>query len=346
MSVTIYTKIHNYFRVFVFAWLVNCFYSSNVYSASLSAENVSGLEGSVVSVGINYDAGSPGNSSLRPVSIKFKIVFDSGFVEVGQPIEGPSLGVKHVQYSKPNNSAGYLDVIIVPAEKKISIDSGQILQVPFRLKSAGGQASGFQKEVPISFSDTDSTNEYQNYGVSTTNGIITINWLDSDNDGVPDYKDVFPNNPDETEDTDGDGIGNNTDGDDDNDGIPDQYEEDNGLNGLSREDADSDKDNDGLSNLYEYQIGTYANNADSDGDGMPDGWEVNNGLKPRVATDAADNPDDDGLTNLQEYQHHTDPHNPDSDGDGVLDGDEVAAGTDPLLNIPALMSIIQNLLLN
>lgn len=45
--------------------------------------------------------------------------------------------------------------------------------------------------------------------------------LDSDGDGSIDYFDVFPTNPQETTDTDFDGIGNNADSDDDNDGSPD-----------------------------------------------------------------------------------------------------------------------------
>jgi len=43
---------------------------------------------------------------------------------------------------------------------------------------------------------------------------------DSDNDGVPDDQDDFPNDPAESLDTDGDGTGNNADTDDDNDGMP------------------------------------------------------------------------------------------------------------------------------
>jgi hypothetical protein len=45
--------------------------------------------------------------------------------------------------------------------------------------------------------------------------------LDPDNDGETNITDVFPNDPDEAFDTDGDGIGNNADLDDDNDGISD-----------------------------------------------------------------------------------------------------------------------------
>ena len=45
--------------------------------------------------------------------------------------------------------------------------------------------------------------------------------LDTDSDGVGDNADVFPLDSNESVDTDGDGIGNNTDSDDDNDGIID-----------------------------------------------------------------------------------------------------------------------------
>ncbi len=45
--------------------------------------------------------------------------------------------------------------------------------------------------------------------------------VDSDNDGVADSTDAFPNDPTETVDTDGDDIGDNADTDDDNDGVSD-----------------------------------------------------------------------------------------------------------------------------
>ncbi len=48
--------------------------------------------------------------------------------------------------------------------------------------------------------------------------------VDSDNDGIPDSEDAFPNDSTEWQDTDGDQIGNLADSDDDNDGIADQYD--------------------------------------------------------------------------------------------------------------------------
>ncbi len=55
--------------------------------------------------------------------------------------------------------------------------------------------------------------------------------------------------------------------------------------------------------------------------------------------------DDDGLTATQEADLGTDPLDPDSDNDGTLDGDEIAQGRDPLVNEPApLIPIVQLLL--
>jgi len=72
-------------------------------------------------------------------------------------------------------------------------------------------------------------------------------------------------------------------GDWDNDGMPDLWEQENGLNPSDPDDADGDPDKDGLTNLEEYQERTDPNNPDSDGDGMPDGEEVERGTDPNLA---------------------------------------------------------------
>ena len=79
---------------------------------------------------------------------------------------------------------------------------------------------------------------------------------DSDGDGVPDAQDAFPQDPDETTDTDSDGTVNNADEDDDGDGMPDAWEIVNNLNPLDADDAAGDPDGDGISNLGEYTDGT------------------------------------------------------------------------------------------
>jgi len=98
-------------------------------------------------------------------------------------------------------------------------------------------------------------------------GTTDLNQLDSDDDNVVDANDAFPLDPNESVDTDNDGIGNNADLDDDNDGIPDTFENLNGLNPLDASDAQKDNDNDGLSNLEEYLAGRDPNVAEKKGGG-------------------------------------------------------------------------------
>ena len=81
-------------------------------------------------------------------------------------------------------------------------------------------------------------------------------FLDSDGDGVPDIDDAFPDDPNESEDTDGDGEGNNADTDDDNDGtldIDDAFPLD--------PNESLDTDGDGIGNNAD---------EDDDNDGVPD----------------------------------------------------------------------------
>ena len=147
---------------------------------------------------------------------------------------------------------------------------------------------------------------------------------DSDGDGYVDSEDVFPSDADEWQDTDSDGIGNNTDLDDDGDGVADSSD---AFPLDASETLDSDGDGIG-------------NNADSDDDG--DGIDDSNDAYPLDATESADtdadgignnsdtDDDNDGLTDAEESDYGTDPLVPDSDGDGDSDLDEVDYGTNPL----------------
>lgn len=97
-------------------------------------------------------------------------------------------------------------------------------------------------------------------------------------------------------------------GDDtDQDGIPDDYENANGMDATNPLDALADTDADGLNNLEEFENGTSPFDADTDKDGLSDGEEVNDGS--------------DGW--------QTSPLLADTDGDGLPDPAEIASGTDP-----------------
>ncbi|MFW9854516.1 MAG: hypothetical protein ACFFFG_05630 [Candidatus Thorarchaeota archaeon] len=114
----------------------------------------------------------------------------------------------------------------------------------------------------------------------------------------------------------------------DSDGMPNHWEQENGLFPGDPLDRLEDPDNDQLPNLLEYQFGTSPSSADSDSDLMPDGYEYENGLNGSVQ-DSNDDPDNDGLTNLQEFRSSTNPHDPDSDDDGWNDNIEIIWGTNP-----------------
>lgn len=121
--------------------------------------------------------------------------------------------------------------------------------------------------------------------------------------------------------------------DTDKDGMPDFWEQKNGLNYLDPNDADLDPDKDGLTNLQEYRFGTDPNNADTDGGGVKDGEEVlkrrTNPLDPK--DDYLDG-DNDGISDNDEInKYETDPNNSDTDGGGVDDYSEIfIKGTNPL----------------
>ena len=110
--------------------------------------------------------------------------------------------------------------------------------------------------------------------------------------------------------------------DSDDDGIPDEFEDSNGLDKNNAADAaldnDADGGPDGLTNLEEFELGTDPQDADTDEDGLRDGEEVAGTRNPWNKGTMSSPPGD-----------ATDPTNPDSDDDGVNDGDEITVGTDP-----------------
>ncbi len=146
---------------------------------------------------------------------------------------------------------------------------------------------------------------------SDGDGIPDYRDRDSDNDGICDYIEARPFNADGTpHDADGDGIPDYLDKDSDNGGVPDYIEN---LQGTDPRDPTDDKivdsDGDNLPDLYEDSVpGLDKNNPDSDGNGV---------------RDDLDDLDGDGFNNYGEYYFGTDIDNPDTDGDHITDGREV-----------------------
>ena len=154
------------------------------------------------------------------------------------------------------------------------------------------------KYIKVSQQTADGMIESEPFIVAASEDGYACTWLDSDNDGLPDYAEKIYGTDPENADTDGDGLS-------DYDEIyktgtnPLKYDtDDDGVN-----DADSDNDKDGLTNSEELALGTDPNSADTDGDGLSDYDEIN--------------------------KHNTDPLKADSDGDTLNDGDEIILGLDP-----------------
>ncbi|MCO7226022.1 NosD domain-containing protein [Pleionea sp. CnH1-48] len=154
----------------------------------------------------------------------------------------------------------------------------------------------------------------------------SLSQIDTDNDGVVDSLDAFPNDPNEWLDTDGDGIGNNTDTDDDNDTVLD-VDDAFPLNPLESVDtdgdgtgnnADTDDDNDNVpdndddfpldpSEHVDTDQDGIGNNADTDDDN--DGVADNEDALPLNPNESVDT-DNDGIGNNADT---------DDDNDGVAD---------------------------
>lgn len=85
--------------------------------------------------------------------------------------------------------------------------------------------------------------------------------------------------------------------DTDQDGLPDHWEQANGLN-VGLDDSQSDTDSDLLSNEREFQLGTFPTVADSDEDGVPDGHEVLALINSFPTNPLNTDTDDDGVSDL------------------------------------------------
>lgn len=291
---------------------------------------------------LGSDVTLPGYTAYIPVNfisdgsvvgIQLEIQYDSSLVVAGTPTLDSQLNSEYRLASFEQNP-GIRQIVIIPSRLDAFINSGDVVVIPFTMRPSTGTTASVRIHV-------------------------TQNLL------VDPYADLI--NPTKVV----DGLvvhSGNTTSDTDLDGMLDSYEAAHNLLPLDASDVGLDPDADGLTNWQEAQVGSDPHSTDTDGDGMPDYYEYAQGLDPTNYNDANSDFDGDTLTNLEEYLFgsdinladsdfdgltdgeeyalNTNPNKADTDGDGVNDKDEVLAGTDPNLNIPAMMSIITNLLLD
>jgi len=176
--------------------------------------------------------------------------------------------------------------------------------------------------------------------------------MDADSDGVSDEEDAFPDDPNEWNDTDSDGLGDNSDLDIDGDGWNNTVEIDAGTNPYNDSSFPSDIDGDGIPDIFDDDIdgdgwnnteeekyGTYPYSNlsypdDQDRDHIPDGWDNdidgdmwNNTIEEQVGTDPR-NPEE--IPPDMDGDWITDELDNDTDGDGWIDSVEEYLGHDPL----------------
>jgi len=165
--------------------------------------------------------------------------------------------------------------------------------------------------------------------------------LDSDGDGIEDSQDAFPQDPDESADLDGDGVGDNSDEDIDGDNIANKEDsfptdatesQDSDGDGIG-DNSDEDIDGDGVVNAEDQFPSLASESSDLDGDGIGDNSDddidgdgvVNtedefpfDASRTREAVSCDDNPDAQ-LTVRVEEDHGSEGENGTEGFDGIID---------------------------
>lgn len=238
-----------------------------------------------------FGRGSGSSFDATSIADKGQLSFDLKIVTA--PINNQSQFMMKVE---ANGNTSFVELPLSQSNEGVSAQVGQWQTFTFdisTLQSKGLDISGIDIVMMFPAWGTGSGAVYRVDNVMFTSG---IDMTDTDMDGVIDSEDAFPNDPNETIDTDGDSIGNNADTDDDGDNYLDSDEILAGSDPLDINDLPIDSDGDFVSDFTD---------TDDDGDGISDLDEVANGSDP---LDAQSTP---LLLNLERFS--------DFDGDGIED---------------------------
>ncbi|MCW8327679.1 hypothetical protein MD588_02570 [Photobacterium sp. SDRW27] len=240
------------------------------------------------------------------------------------------------------------DIVLSDFKKLDSVDASKAEQGAASLIAAGAMPSTVeqllkQADKTLAFSDTinsavkDAADD-EIVVADEAEGIRIVKTTDSDDDGVIDALDAFPEDASEWYDSDGDGEGNEVDTDDDDDGV-DDGDDDFPLEHDENADADdddigdnedTDDDNDGVEDGDDAFPFDSDEDTDTDDDGIGDNADTdddNDGVDDGDDDFPLDT-DDDGVDNITDD---------DDDGDGYKDGED----NDPLepLQIPTSLNV-------
>src|SRR3569832_1698347 len=186
-------------------------------ASSLQLAMTPGARGEVTAVPVTFQSDVPITENQFDVQYSPHHYIVSGTAS-------PVPGLQH-KVSSSEIAPGTRRVVISAPIPSATLSSGVIANIPFLFYAKA--APGTPGTRPLHIANVVMTNEQEDAIAATvSDGAIIVPPLpeDSDDDGVVDSQDAFPDDPTEWLDSDGDGIGNNRDLDDDGDGLPDSYE--------------------------------------------------------------------------------------------------------------------------
>ncbi len=223
---------------------------------------------------------------------------------------------------------GFVATAYYDGKETVTVPYGTFEAINVRLSlSVGITIQGYAMEIPLESEIwlVDGIGIVKRVESGTPVVLTDFSGADSDGDGVMDAIDPFPNDANESKDSDKDGIGDNADTDDDNDGVPD-LEDAFPYDSTESKDSDGDGIGDNKDTI---------NSIDSDGDGVYDDVDAfPNDPNESVDTDA------DGIGDNSDIDIDGDGHNNDADAFPYdksewldTDGDGIGDNADPVNNL-------------